>query len=74
MKIKEGRRVRRFPLYERRIDRYARQTFTDALHAILMLKGVHGLTDREDTYISVRELVRYSVPCFAKQNIVIMLI
>lgn len=54
---------RRTPIFarpeERHIDRSAREAFTNALHDMLkQYQGMHGLTKREDTYISVRELVR----------------
>jgi len=47
------------PLGERRIDRSAREAFANALHDMLKQnKAMRGFTMREDTYISVRELVR----------------
>ena len=59
MKIKNRHSVSASP-DERPIDRYAREAFAGVLHDTLKDKCVPGLTDREDTYISVRELVRYS--------------
>lgn len=62
MKIKDRRSALiSAPPEERRIDRDAREAFTNALHDVLKHKSVHGLTDRGDSYISVKELVRYSV-------------
>ena len=59
MKIKNRHSVSASP-DERPIDRYAREAFTGVLHDMLKDKCVPGLTDREDTYVFVRELVRYS--------------
>ncbi|KAF8813018.1 hypothetical protein BYT27DRAFT_7251367 [Phlegmacium glaucopus] len=45
-------------LVERRIDRNAREAFTNSLHDLIKKnKCTHGLTNREDTYVSVRELL-----------------
>ena len=59
MKIKNRHSASASP-EERRIDKYAQEAFTGVLHDMLKDKCVPGLTDTEDTYISVRELVHYS--------------
>ena len=46
---------------ERPIDRTAREEFSNSLHNILKSRSMHGLVDRGDAYVSVRELVRYSI-------------
>jgi hypothetical protein len=44
----------------RRIERTAREEFSNALHNILKQRRLHGLIDRGDEYVSVKELVRDS--------------
>ena len=54
-------------LKKRMVDVNARSAFLQALHDILKQhKSIYGLTQREDSYISLRELVAYSdsVLCF----------
>lgn len=61
-KIKIRRRALISAVKERRlVDRIAREEFSDALHDILKHRGMHGLINRGDTYVSVRELVRDSI-------------
>lgn len=60
-KFRHRRTALIFAVKERPIDRTAREEFSNSLHNILKNRSMHGLVDRGDAYVSVRELVRYSI-------------
>jgi hypothetical protein len=66
-KLRERRKALIFANEKRRIDRLAREDFTEGLHDILKNRQMLGLIDRGDRYVSVRELVRDSI-LFLLQN------
>ena len=57
-KLKQRRNALLFAHEKRKIDRVAREEFTEALHDVLKNRHMLGLIDRGDSYVSVRELVR----------------
>ena len=58
MELKERREALLFFHNERRIERDAREAYSQALHDILKNRHLLGLVYREDGYVPVKELVR----------------